>query len=106
VSPQPIMITTSLDCTASPVRTLGLVAVMSIPSSAIATTAAGLIWSAGSVPAERTSMRSPARWLSSPAAIWERPALCTQTNKTLGLSAISVHSSRTHSGAVAGIFDF
>ncbi|CKT20917.1 Uncharacterised protein [Mycobacterium tuberculosis] len=32
-------------------------------------------------------MRSPAKWVNSPAAIWERPALCTQTNRTLGLSA-------------------
>src|ERR1700722_5220083 len=38
-------------------------------------------------------MRSPARWLNNAAAICERPALCTQTNRTLGLSAISWGSS-------------
>src|SRR3954470_19740397 len=59
---------------------------MSMPTSAMAATAAGLIWSAGSDPAERTSTASPARCRSQPAAIWERPALCTQTNRTLGLS--------------------
>ena len=40
----------------------------------------------GSVPAERTSIRPSARWRSNPAAICERPALCTQTNITLGAS--------------------
>ena len=44
-------------------------------------TATGLIWSAGSDPAERTSMRSPARCWSQPAAIWDRPALWTHTNR-------------------------
>jgi hypothetical protein len=58
---------------------------MSMPTSRIASTAAGLIVSAGADPAERTSTVSPARWRSQPAAIWERPALCTQTNRTLGL---------------------
>jgi hypothetical protein len=41
-----------------------------MPSSAIAATAAGLIWSVGAaVPAERTSMRSQARWVSSAVGI-------------------------------------
>src|ERR1700756_1926086 len=84
--------TASLDCTASPVRIFGLAAVVSMPSSAIAAMATGLICSAGSVPAERTSMRSRARCISSAAAIWERPALCTHTNKTLGLAAITRNS--------------
>ena len=64
---------------------LGYGPVMSMPTSRIASTATGLIWSAGSEPAERTSTLSPARWRSQPAAIWERPALWTQTNRTLGL---------------------
>ena len=42
--------------------------------------------SAGSEPADRTSTRSPARACRKPAAIWERPALWTQTNRTVGLS--------------------
>src|SRR5271168_1315072 len=84
-----MVITTSLDWTASPRRIFGVATVMSTPSSAMAATATGLIWSAGSVPAERTSMRSPARWASSPAAICDRPALWTQTNRTLGLLATS-----------------
>src|SRR4051794_11792672 len=56
-----------------------------MPTSRMTSTAAGLTWSAGSLPAERTSTASPARWRSQPAAIWDRPALCTQTNRTLGL---------------------
>src|SRR4051794_1849754 len=84
-----MVITTSEASTASVVSTLGRWSVMSMPTSAMASTAAGLRFSAGRVPAERTSTASPARWRSQPAAIWERPALCTQTNKTLGRSLIS-----------------
>ena len=40
--------------------------------------------SAGMDPAERTSTRSPASSRSQPAAIWERPALWTQTKRTEG----------------------
>ena len=63
-----------------------------MPTSAMASTAAGLTWSPGSEPAERTSTRSPARWVSQAAAIWERPALWTQTNSTDGLSDIGDRS--------------
>src|ERR1035438_6353115 len=87
-SPQPMVITTSEDCTASAVRTFGVCAEMSMPTSAIAATADGLTWSPGMLPAERTSTSPPPRWARKPAAIWERPALCTQTNRTLGLSAM------------------
>jgi len=59
-----------------------------MPTSAIAATTEGLTWSAGMLPAERTSTCPPLRWDRNPAAICERPALCTQTNRTLGLSAI------------------
>ena len=38
----------------------------------------------GAVPAERTSTASPARWVRKPAAICDRPALCTHTNSTVG----------------------
>ncbi len=53
-----------------------------MPTSAIASTAAGLTVSPGFEPAERTSTRSPARWVSQAAAIWERTALWTHTNRT------------------------
>src|SRR5664279_2228902 len=61
---------------------------MSMPTSAIAATADGFTWSPGILPAERTSTRPPPRWVRNPAAIWDRPALCTQTNRTLGLSVM------------------
>jgi len=38
------------------------------------------------LPAERTPTRPPDRSLTSPAAIWLRPALWTQTNRTSGMS--------------------
>ena len=40
----------------------------------------------GSLPAERTWMRPCERSLTSPAAIWLRPALWTQTKSTSGCS--------------------
>src|SRR4249919_3776376 len=57
---------------------------MSIPTSAMAATAAGFTSAAGSEPPDETSAPSPARCRSHPAAIWERPALCTHRNTTLG----------------------
>src|SRR5262249_37596325 len=54
------------------------------PISAITCTATGLIWSAGSEPADRTSTFPLLSAVVSAAAIWERPALCTQTNNTHG----------------------
>jgi hypothetical protein len=54
-----MVITTSEALTASVVRILGRSAAMSIPSSAMASTAMGLILSAGSEPAERTSIWPP-----------------------------------------------
>src|SRR5207237_2928362 len=50
---------------------------------------AGLTSSAGVLPAERTTIRGPAFFASRPAAICERPALCTQTNRTVGTSFVS-----------------
>ena len=58
-----MVMTTSESCTASSVRTLGVSALMSMPSSAIAATADGFTESAGAEPAERTSMRPRERWL-------------------------------------------
>src|SRR3954462_12781160 len=79
---------TSEDWAVSHSSFFGVWLVMSMPTSAIASTAAGLIVSAGADPAERPSTASPARCRSQPAAIWERPALWTHTNSTLGLSLI------------------
>src|SRR3954465_9110304 len=81
--------TTSEATTASVVSTAGRWPVMSMPTSAIAATAAGLTWSAGSGPAGGTSTVSPARCRSQPAAICDRPALCTQTNSTLGRGSLT-----------------
>src|SRR3954447_18223262 len=81
-----MVMTTSESCTASTVRIFGCSAVMSMPTSAMASTATGLMCAPGAEPAERTSTRSPASWRSQPWAIWERPALWTQTNRTLGLA--------------------
>jgi hypothetical protein len=64
------------------VRIFGSDPAMSTPTSFIASTAEGLTRSPGTEPAERTSIRSPARWERKPAAICERPALWTQTNST------------------------
>src|SRR6478672_6129709 len=85
-SPQPMVTTTSEARTASVVSTLGTSAARSMPTSSMAATAAGLTESAGALPAERTSTAPPERWPSQPAAIWERPALCTQTKSTDGRS--------------------
>ena len=83
-SPQPMVMHTSEAWTASVVRIFGVWAEMSMPTSRIASTTAGLTVSAGADPAERTSTRSPARWDSHAAAIWDRPALWTQTKSTEG----------------------
>src|SRR5664280_156860 len=86
VSPQPMVMTTSLAWTASVVRSFGVCSEMSMPTSCMASTAAELTWSVGRLPAERTSTAPAARVARKPAAIWERPALCTQRNRTAGLS--------------------
>src|SRR5687767_2676907 len=85
-----MVITTSDSLTASVVRILGISADMSIPSSAMASTAAGLTLSAGWDPADRTSISPLASVVRNAAAIWERPALWTQTNRTEGFLAVSV----------------
>lgn len=69
---------------ASIVRILGCSVVMSKPASRIASTATGLTGLVRAEPAERTSMRSPARWASHPAAIWERSALYTHRHSATG----------------------
>src|SRR5213593_1861191 len=82
--------TTSASRAISPVSRLGKAFVTSRPISAMAATTEGLISAAGAVPAERTRTRPPARWSSRAAAIWLRPALWTQTNRTSGRSPIGL----------------
>src|SRR6478609_2845610 len=82
--------TTSDSLTASVVRTFGISADMSMPSSAMASTAAGLTCSAGWEPADRTSIAPLESVVRKAAAICERPALWTQTNRTEGFLAVSV----------------
>src|SRR5664280_1594804 len=81
-----MVMTTSLAWTASVVSTFGVYSEMSMPTSRMASTTAGSTCSAGRLPAERTSTAPAARAVRKPAAIWERPALCTQTNSTVGVS--------------------
>src|SRR5215469_8385585 len=83
---QPMVITTSAACTLSAVSGLGNSREMSRPISAMAWTTAGLSWLAGCDPAEVTRTRPAAWWSSSAAAIWDRPALWVQTNRTSGKS--------------------
>jgi hypothetical protein len=88
-----MVITTSDSRTATSVRIFGRSAEMSIPTSASASTAAGFTASAGADPAERTSTVPWDRWVRNAAAIWDRPALCTHTNNTLGFDTIARFSS-------------
>ena len=80
-----MVITASDSCTASGVNTFGVLFAMSIPTSAIASTATGLIESFGAEPAESTSTRPCPSSRIKPAAICDRPALCTHTKRTVGL---------------------
>ena len=57
---------------------------MSMPTSAMASTAAGLISGPGSEPPDQATARSPARRLNQPRAICDRPALWTHGNRTVG----------------------
>src|SRR3954447_21655909 len=85
-----MVITTSDSFTASVVSTLGTSADMSIFTSAMASTAAGFTFSAGCDPADRTSTAPLDKDVRNAAAIWDRPALWTQTKRTEGLPAGSV----------------
>src|SRR5262249_44930351 len=95
-SPQPMVTTTSGARTISSVHGLGNSVRMSMPTSAIASTAAGLTVSAGSDPPENTSTRFAARCSSHAAAICDRPALCTHRKTTLGLSLTTLPSTIGH----------
>jgi hypothetical protein len=80
--------------TISSVQRLGNSLVMSMPTSAMAWTAAGLISLPGSDPPDQAIAWSPARWVKKPSAIWERPALWMRTNNTVGLASVILTSTR------------
>src|SRR6266571_4843986 len=88
--------TTSAPLTMLPVSGLGSSALMSTPISFMASTTRVLRCSAGSLPADRTVTVSPASLCSSPAAIWLRPALCTQTKRTSGICISIIPRARLH----------
>ena len=67
---------------------LGNSSVMSIPTSAIASTAAAFSSLPGADHADQATARSPARWVKNPRAIWERPALWPHKNSTVGLPSL------------------
>ena len=83
-SPQPIVITTSARARPRPRAASGTPRRCRRRARARASTTAGLICSAGALPAERMCTRSSARRFSSAAAIWLRPAFWTHTNSTSG----------------------
>jgi hypothetical protein len=58
---------------------------MSMPRSAIASIAAGLISWLGSEPPDHATAASPANSVKNPIAICERPALWVHRNSTVGL---------------------
>src|SRR4029453_6062346 len=74
-SPQPMLMTTSAARTTSSVQGFGYSPEMSMPRSAMASTAPGLISRPGSDPPDHATARSPARCWKNPIAICEPPAL-------------------------------
>src|SRR5579872_4079793 len=84
-SPQPIVTTTSAHSESAWSRRWGRRPARSTPTSRIAVTTSGWTWAAGSDPAERAGPPS----LSQKAwAIWDRPALWTQTKSARGSVAV------------------
>ena len=71
---------------ASVVSSFETSAVMSMPTSAIAWTEAGLTWSTGGDPAHRISIPPADSSVENPVAIWDRLALWTHPSSTDGLS--------------------
>jgi hypothetical protein len=67
---------------------------VTMPASAMASIAAGLISLPGSEPPDQATPLSPARWVKKPSAICERPALCVQWNSTVGLPSLTLPSTR------------
>src|SRR5919201_4558156 len=96
-SPQPMVMTTSAALTNSSLSGLGNSLDRSMPHSSMAAATAGSIRSAGSLPAERTWTLPLAWWSRRAAAIWLRPALWTQTNRTSGTSFTMAPSGLTWS---------
>jgi hypothetical protein len=84
-----MVITTSAACTISTAKGLGNSEEMSIPTSRIASTAAAFRSAPGIEPPEYTSTRPFDRWRSQPAAICDRPALCTHTKSTVGSESVT-----------------
>ena len=84
-----MVITTSEARTTSSVSGFGYSLVRSSPISDIAATTAGSSSEAGREPADRTRILPLASTVSRAAAIWERPAFCTQTNSTSGTALVT-----------------
>jgi hypothetical protein len=71
---------------------------MSMPTSRMASTADGLTSVPGSDPPDHATARPPARWLSQPSAICDRPDLCTHRKSTVGSAARWSGPSESRSG--------
>ena len=69
----------------SSVQGFGNSVAMSMPTSAMARTAAWFTSLPGSEPPDQAMALPSARWLNQPSAIWDRPALWTQRNSTVGV---------------------
>ena len=80
-----MVITTSPARTVSSVQGLGNSLEMSMPRSAMAAMAAGLISCPGSDPPDQATAWSPVRASKNPMAIWDLPALWLYKNTTVGL---------------------
>src|ERR1700690_460064 len=80
-----MVMTASAARSTSSVHGFGYSPVMSIPTSAIASIAAGLISRPGSDPPDHATARPAARSLNQPTAIWDRPALWTQRKRAAGV---------------------
>src|SRR5665811_592875 len=95
---------TSAAWTTSSVSGLGKASVSSIPRSARAWMTRGWIARVGCEPAERTWTLPADRCLANAAAIWERPALWTQTNRISGV-LVATSVSYTHLRAHETVLD-
>ena len=67
----------------------------------MAASAEGFTASAGAEPADRTSTWPPDKWVRNAAAIWDRPALWTQTKSTDGRTEACRAASVESMGPVA-----
>ena len=69
---------------------------MSMPALPIAAMAEGLTSEAGAEPPDQATARPAACFSKNPSAIWERPALCTQRNRTIGVPSFALPSTRAN----------